>query len=228
MLRSLVAVAPLIAAMMIVVLLVEPPALTPADRIPALRVLTSPSLRLDPEAIQDAIARGAQGRPPSYVLQRVQTSSDRGSSTEAAGLVYTPALRVAWAAYRRQQVGRPLTAAEVPLWMTSPVVYVALRSPAGAAGRPSLAVLPTGLPTCCRLPQPTLAKPIWVSTTTEPLARFGAPDPFTDLSIVAAYPIAIFEAGIDIVAFHRIDSATGPASAEMRGRLRHADLADWR
>ncbi|MEE2790029.1 MAG: hypothetical protein VX453_00175 [Acidobacteriota bacterium] len=228
MLRSLVAVAPLIAAIMVVVLLVEPPALTPADRIPALRVLTRPSLRLDPKTIQEAIARGALGQPPSYVLQRVQASSDRGSPTEAAGLVYTPALRIAWAAYRRQQEGHPLSVAEVPLWMTSPVVYVALRSPAGAAERPSLAVLPTGLPTCCRLPQPTLAKPIWVSTNAEPLARFGAPVPFPDLSIVAAYPIAILEPGVDIVAFHRIDSATGPASAEMRGRLRHADLVDWR
>ena len=111
--------------------------------------------------------------------------------------------------------------------MAAPVVYVALRSPGRSSEPPSLAVIPAGFPTCCRRPQPTLAKPIWVSTRSEPLERFGAPAPFPDLGIVAAYPMAILEDGVDVVAFLRTNGTTGQESIEMRGRLRQADLVDW-
>ena len=226
MLRKLVAAGPLIAALMIVVLLVEPPALTPAERIPTLRVLTRPTISLTLASIQAAIARGAQGQPPPYVIPRVHRATDE-ISHEPAGVVYTPSLRISWAAYRRHSAGHPLLPADVPNWMAAPVVYVALRSPRRSSEPPSLAVIPAGFPTCCRRPQPTLAKPIWVSTRSEPLERFGAPAPFPDLGIVAAYPIAILEDGVDVVAFLRTNGTTGQESIEMRGRLRQADLVDW-
>ena len=226
MLRKLVVAAPLIAALMIVVLLVEPPALTPADRIPTLRVLTRPTIRLAPASIEAAIASSAQGPPPSYVIPRVHRASE-ALSHEPAGVVYTPSLRIAWAAYRRHSAGHPLLPADVPNWMAAPVVYVALRSPTLSSDTPFLAVIPAGVPTCCQQPQPTLAKPIWVSSQSEPIERFGAPAPFPDLGIVAAYPMSILEDGIDVVAFHRVNGTAGQESVEMRGRLRQADLVDW-
>lgn len=233
MLRRLTVAAPVIAAMMIVVLLVEPPALRPAERIPTLRVFTTRTeASLDREGIQAAIARGQDGEPESYVLRQIRSAGDRRSTAATAGLVYTPYLRIAWAAHTRQQVGRPLTVDDVPGWMTAPVVYVALRRPetdgGDELGVPSLAVLPRGSASCCQLPQPTLIRPIWVTPDVAPIVRFGAPLPFTDLGVVAAYPLDALQADLDIVAYHRIDRPAGPVSLEMRGRIEPDDVSAWR
>ena len=72
MLRALSVTAPVVAAIMIVVLPVEPPALRPAERLPTLRMLTARARDgLDQRQVQDAIARGREGEPGSYVLHRV-------------------------------------------------------------------------------------------------------------------------------------------------------------
>ena len=232
MLRSLSVVAPLVAAGMIVVLLVEPPALVPTERLPLLRVLlTRTDGGLHRTQIQAAIALGREGEPGSYVLHRVQSARGQSSAIEPAGVVYTPFLRIAWAAHARQAAGRPLTVDEVPAAMAAPVLYVALRTPplAGTSlGVPAVAVVPADTATCCLEPQPTLTRPLWTSDDPALTARFGARVPFNDLGVIAAYPLEVLRSDLDFVAFYRVDGRDGPASVEMRGRFEPSDLEDWR
>jgi len=233
MLRRLSVAVPIVAAGMIIVLLVEPPALGPAERLPSLRVLLNrPRENLHRIQVQAAIAWGREGEPRSYVLHRVSSSSDPSTALEPAGVVYTPSLRIAWAAHARQASGRPLTVDDVPPWMAAPVVYVALRTPtvayAGDLGTPSVAVVPADTATCCLEPQPTLLRPLWTSDNPTLIARFGATVPFDDLGVIAAYPIEVLRRGLDFVAFYRVDGRDGPASVEMRGRFEPSDLEDWR
>ena len=233
MLRALSATAPVVAGVMIVVLLVEPPALRPAERLPTLRMLTARARGgLDQTQMQAAIVWGREGEPGSYVLHRVPSAGDRAPAIEPAGVVYTPFLRIAWAAHVRQSSGRPLTFDEVPAWMAAPVFYVALRTPsvtrASDLGAPAVAVVPPDTATCCLEPQPTLVRPLWMTDDPAVIARFGAPVPFSDLGIIAAYPIEILRGGLDVVAFFRVDGSDGPSSVEMRGRLDPSDVEDWR
>ncbi len=231
MLRSLTATAPVIAALMIVVLLFEPPALRPSERIPTLRVLTGLTgshLALTSSEIEAALTLGLQGQPPTYALIQVGGAGRPGS--RPAGVVYTPFLRVAWAAYASATAGRPLRANEVPGWMRAAVVYVAMRGPvdAGAGAPLLLSAVPADTPTCCRQPQPTLARPLWVTDDVTALTRFGAPVPFDDLAVIAAYPPTILHPETDIVAFRRVHEGSGEKSLEMRGRLDPDVAADWR
>ena len=232
MLRALSVTAPVIGSIMIVVLLVEPPALRPAERVPALRVLTTRTGGLDLELAGAAIARGRAGAPEPYVLRRVSPGGARVFSGEPAGVVYTPFQRIAWAAHVREAAGRPLTVDEVPAWLAAPVVYVALRAPpvSGDAGPGplSVVVVAAGTPTCCRDPQPALVRPVWVTDDPAAIARFGAPVPFRDLGVIAAYPLAALRGGLDVVVFRRVDGPDGPASIEMRGRLEPAEVDAWR
>ena len=233
MLRTLSVAAPVVAAGMIVVLLVEPPALGPAERLPTLRVLLARRAGgLNRTQVQAALARGRKGEPGSFVLHRVASASGRSPAIEPAGVVYTPLLRVAWAAHARQPSGRPLTVDEVPAWMAAPVLYVALRTPpaagAGDLGPPSVAVVPADTATCCLEPQPTLVRPLWMSDDPAVTARFGATVPFNDLGVIAAYPIEVLRSGLDFVAFYRVDGLDGPSSVEMRGRIEPSDLENWR
>ena len=233
MLRTLSLAAPVGAAIMIVVLIVEPPALRPAERLPTLRMLTARAAEgLDQRQVQDAIARGREGEPGSYVLHRVLPAGDQPPAVEPAGVVYTPFLRVAWAAHARQSSGRPLTPDEVPAWMAAPVFYVVLRTPSVALaadlGTPALAVVPADTATCCLEPQPTLVRSLWMSDDPTVTTRFGATTPFSDLGVIAAYPVELLRGGLDFVAFYRVNGPDGPSSVEMRGRLEPSDLETWR
>ena len=233
MLRALSVAAPVVASIMIVVLLVEPPALRPAERLPMLRVFTDRARAgLDRTQIQAAIAWGQAGAPGPYLLHRVRSADTPRPEAEPAGVVYTPFLRIAWAAHARQASGVPLAVDEVPAWMAAPVFYVALRAPSavqvGALGPPSIVVVPPDTATCCLESQPTVARPVWISDDSAVTARFGATLPFSDLGVIAAYPIAVLRAGLDFVAFRRIDGSDGPSSVEMRGRPLPSDLAEWR
>ena len=231
MLRTLTATAPVIAALMIVVLLFEPPALRPSERIPTLRVLTGLTgshLALTSSQIEAALTLGRQGEPPTYALTQVGGAGQPGS--RPAGVVYTPFLRVAWASYARAAAGRPLRANEVPGWMRAAVVYVAMRGPVetGSGAPLFLSAVPADAPTCCRQPQPTLARPLWMTNDITALTRFGASVPFDDLAVIAAYPPTILHLETDIVAFRRVGAGTGEKSLEMRGRLDPEVAVDWR
>ena len=233
MLRTLSLGAPVVAALMIVVLLVEPPALRPAERMPTLRMLMArPEGGLDRTQLDTAITWGRERAPDSYVLRRMLSASDPTPSLEPAGVIYTPFLRVAWAAHARAADGRGFSVDEVPSWMASSVIYLALRTPSAAAadvlGTPAVAVVRPDTATCCLTPQPTLVRPLWVTNDPDVIARFGAAVPFSDLGVIAVFPIEVLRGGLDVVAFYRLDGPDGPSSVEMRGRFDPRDLEAWR
>ena len=231
MLRAIAPLTPLVAALMVVVLLFEPPALRPAERIPTLRALIArPAAGLNLDELQKAIGEGYAARPTTYRLGRV-TSTASDVSTELAGTVYTPFLRIAWASHTAAQSGQRLTATDLPGWLSTPVVYIALRSPADTLartfGRPAITILHAGEPTCCDAPQPTLVHPVWIADDATPIVRFGAEVPFEDLGLVIGLPASALQAGVDIVAFYRLAGPDGRRSVEMRGRITADDLLAW-
>lgn len=227
--------APAIAATMVVVLVFEPPALRPAERIPTLRVLTGlvdGHRALDADDIADALALGRQGAPTTYALARVTIPRLSSPAEQLGAVLYTPFLRVAWAAHASKAAGRALSVDGVPSWMAAPVAYVAIRAPRVASddivGPLSIALVPAETATCCRSPQPVHTSALWMTSDVAALARFGAPAPFEDIGLIAAYPVDALQPGLDLVAFRRVDRPPGPTSVEVRVRL-DADLLDaWR
>ena len=235
MLRTMTIATPAIAAFMVAVLLFEPPALHPSERIPTLRVLTGlvDSRRaLEPDEIADALALGRLSQPPTYALPRVTGPGVNAPGNQPSGVLYTPFLQVAWAAHARQAAGRSLDVEEVPSWMAAPVAYVAIRAPRPApediVGPLSIALVTADTPTCCRYPQTSRVPALWVSDDVTALARFGAPTPFEGVGLVAAYPLEALQPGLDLVVFKRVDRPTGPASVEVRVRLEANLLDKWR
>lgn len=235
MLRTMTVAAPAIAALMVVVLVFEPPALRPAERIPTLRVLTGlvdGHRALDADDIADALALGRQGRPPTYALPRAAEPNMSALGDEPGAVLYTPFLQVAWAAHARGAAGEALRPDDVPRWMTAPVAYVAMRAPSAAGedvvGPPSIALVPADAPTCCRTPPPSFVPALWVSGHVSALARFGAPAPFEGIGLIAAYPLQALQPGLDLVAFQRVNRPAGPTSIEVRVRLDAHLLSQWR
>jgi len=95
--------APAIAAFMVVVLLFEPPALHPSERIPTLRVLTGlvDSRRaLDADEIADALALGRRGEPPTYALARVTGPGVSDPGNQPGGVLVLAPFAVDQAAVR--------------------------------------------------------------------------------------------------------------------------------
>ena len=234
MLRTMNVMAPVIATVMVVVLLVEPPALHPGERVPALRLFTARAIEgLDQEQVRDAIAWGQTGEPGWYSLHRVSPTGEQLGEQQLAGVAYTPFLRVAWAAHARRLSGRPLTAGEIPPWMSAPVVYVLLRSPVAARlnddlGLPNVAVVPIGTATSGLSVQSTLVQPMWVSDNLAVVGRFGAAIPFSDLGVIAAYPVEVLRGDLDFVAYYRLEGAGASSSVQMRGRFDPSELRKWR
>lgn len=112
--------------------------------------------------------------------------------------------------------------------MTAPEVWVALRRPLDGDRTPSVAVLPPDVSTCCRTPQPTVVRPLWLAGTAAPLDRFGATLPFPDLGVVAAFPVETLDEDLDFVAFQRVETDDEMTSVEMRGRATPEARRTWR
>jgi len=206
---------------MVVVLLLEPPALRPADRIPTLHVFTSRAPRgLSAAEVADALS--VTGPVPPVPLEAV------GPNEYRVGTIYTPFVRVATAGLAARRGGRTLSATEVPEWMRAPVVYVAFRPLPGVdPSTLEVAVVPEGAPTCCRTPQPTLVRPLWVGGE-DTLQAFGAEPSATATGLVAAFPLQVLDESVDFVAFYRVDNDGPPRSIEARGRVPEELRSDWR
>ena len=206
---------------MVVVLLLEPPALRPADRIPTLHVFTSRAPRgLSTAEIAGALSLTGPVQP--IPLEAV------GASGHRAGTIYTPFVRVATAGLAARRGGRTLSATEVPEWMRAPVVYVAFPPLPGVdPSTLEVAVVPEGTPPCCRTPQPTLVRPLWVGGE-DTLRKFGAEPSATTTGLVAAFPLQVLAEAVDFVAFYRVENDGPPRSVEARGRVPEDLRAGWR
>lgn len=242
MIRLFARASPAIAALLIGVLLIEPPAIRPSDRIPTLRILTAPSpvltrSALTVEEVQSAIEWGITAEPRPYRLHALSPPGPDGVRATGgyAGAVYTPFLRVAFAARAARRQGRAIDVTDIPAWLTAPVVYVALGFGPASPGREALpkdaavAVVPRAMAVCCREPQPTLFHPLWLSRDASPLQRFGAPVPVDRLAWVAAYSLEALRTDVAFVAYQRANLGLAEwTTVERRGAIASEDLERWR
>lgn len=183
--------------------------------IAALTRLAAQSGRLDGAAVQAALELGrGQSDPKPYTLHM------NAAGTGVAGAVYTPFVRIAMASRMAHLQGRELTAADLPDWLTEPVVYIALRwycvdSDCG---------LPTQ-PIDVTIGQPPLTRPLWVSREFDVLRRFGAEPPSPDIVAVAAFPISLITPNTMVMTCIRPDPSRCDGRA---GVITQHDLATWR
>jgi len=151
---------------------------------------------LSREDIKKAIAFGSFGDPKPYSLKDVEL-----------GAVYTPFLRVAFAAHQARRNGALLDAADINDRILEPIAYIAFRwpccddgyvPPAGVVSSPIFTKW-TAIPPSRRSPGalPFVADwwrngvdPLWVSAGGSVLSTFGATAPFADTVMVAAFPLS--------------------------------------
>jgi hypothetical protein len=180
-------------------------------------------MRADPDWMHAAIEYGTSRVPSPYELKE--------KSGRVNGAVYTPFVRVAFAARALTQAGRPVTIADIPSSAVQPVTWFAMRwgpedqvrVPAEAAAN-ALGVVLSGP----HVPEAT--QPVWTSRDLGVLTTFGAPVPFDDAAIVAAFRNTDVRAGLSVFAFVM---RTGPRQrgwiASVRGgHIEESDLAVWR
>ena len=89
MLRLFAAMAPPVALLMVGVLLLEPPALTPRDRVPTLRLLTSPGPEVMPKPLVVSVPDPTPEPEPhefDIVLPHESENSDDDDTTSSSGV----------------------------------------------------------------------------------------------------------------------------------------------
>jgi hypothetical protein len=171
--------------------------------------------RLDPTAIQEALDLGrGQSEPGPYTLHM------NAVGTEVAGAVYTPFVRIAMASKMAHLQGRELTAADLPDWLTEPIVYIALRWYCVDSD----CSLPTQ-PIDVTIGQPPLTRPLWVSRDFDVLRRFGGEPPSPDIVAVAAFPISVITPNTMVMTCVR----PNPSRCDGRaGVITQSDVTTWR
>ena len=158
--------------------------------------------------------------------------------TRLNGVVYTPFIRVAMAARAAAKRGTTLDASTLATLLSDPSVYVVMRWSSedeqrarGHAPNAQLVlrvgIMPEGYPEV----KPWLVEPLWVTRDLSVLERFGAPSPFTDGAVVAAFPREALKPGSFIMAYVKVPE--GPLQVGQHTPLRGApitekDLAVWR
>ena len=184
---------------------------------------------LSSEEVRDAIVFGETETPHPYFLYHAPPLGSTENPTIVAAL-YTPFLRVAFAASAASQQGRSLSVADVPTSWLEPLVYVVVRGQFGQASAddpspPQIRYVP---PTYynsppLRLATPALfqkasrtgAGPVWERSVTTVLDSFGAMAPFENANVVAAFPIATLAPNGMFVIF-RPDQRRNDGSGDIR------------
>jgi hypothetical protein len=116
--------------------------------------------------------------------------------------------------------GRKLAAADLPDWLTEPVVYIALHWYCVDSD----CELPTQ-PIDVTIGQPPLAPPLWVSRDLDVLRRFGAEPPSGDIVAVAAFPMSAITPNTMVMTCVRLN----PSRCDGRGGVvTQRDVATWR
>jgi hypothetical protein len=242
MIRLFARASPVIAALLLVVVLVEPPAIRPSDRVPTLRVLMAPwppptRSALTIEEVRAAIEWGTTAEPRPYLLHALGPPGPDGVRATGgyAGAVYTPFVRVAFAARAARRQGRAIGVHDIPAWLTAPVADIALGFGSAPPGRETLpkeatvAVVPRSMAVSCREPPSTLFDPVSLTHDGSLLERFGAEVPVENLAWVATYPLEALRTDLAFVACRWVDlGAAGWTTQESRGGIAPKDLKYWR
>jgi hypothetical protein len=172
---------------------------------------------LNNAAIEEALALGRESEPSPYTLHMNLVG------TGIAGAVYTPFVRIAMASHQAHLQGRDLAAADVPDWLTEPVVYIALRwyCLGTECALPSQPIAVTIGP----FNDPHQAAPLWVSRDVAVLRRFGATPTSPDTVAVASFPVGAIRPNVMVMTC----VWTKPDHCDGRGGvISERDVATWR
>lgn len=183
--------------------------------------------------VKAAIAFGEQGALQPYLLRH----QGRPENPVVVGAVYTPFLRVAYLARAAAHRGERFTSDDVDGRETAPIVLVAFRwyadasdaADALAAAEPQVVMLPLApqAPPYVRFTKDVrlgAVAPLWSRKGTASHGAFGAPDPYDDIALVAAFPAHVIEAGRPFAIY----KDTERVQSIRVGVVRADDAAAWR
>jgi hypothetical protein len=134
--------------------------------------------------------------------------------------------------------GERLNSADIDPSVTAPLVYIAFRWYCCDTGRTETdaAVLAASEPRVVMLPIAPRApqfvnfmdrrgavQPVWARKGTAVLAAFGAPPPYDDIALVAAFPVDVLQAGRPFVISKEVSG-----SSIRTGVVRADDAVAWR
>jgi hypothetical protein len=188
------------------------------------------SVALNPELISLALEEARTGQIRPYRLYK-------GGHRSADAAVYTPFIRVALAAqlaFRRENA--ELDPADLPTWITEPVVWVVFPPPCLPGCPPAfihdddhrrLGVV--GISEDMSNRAMPVARPIRVLQDMTQFARLGVL-PFADASVAAAFQPLLFRSGWTVFALWTFSDSRGSylGGAYSSGLIASADLATWR
>ena len=211
--------------------------------------IESPQHALSAHDIDEAIDWGRSGEPQPYLLRHIGDSPHHPNPV-VVGAVYTPFLRVALAAQDAWRRGQMFTVADVDETLLEPSIYVAFRwyccdrdHPSPDSFRPfdppdhQVALVPrtTHSPTPRELA--SAERPLWIRRDISLLDRFGGGLPFSDVVLIAAFPLNALTADHHFVIYRtgsadrlpRIDEGASPKWGTLRiGAIRAEELRWWR
>jgi len=187
------------------------------------------------EEIRAAIAFGERNEPQPYLLRH----AGRPDNPQVVAAVYTPFLRVAFLSRAAVDRGARLDPEDIDRGVTAPLVYVAFRwyccdsgwteadAAALAASEPRVLMLPIA-PSAPQfvssMDRRGAVRPVWWHRGTAVVEAFGAPPPYEDVALVAAFPVGVLQSGRPFVIY----KAASGLSSVRTGVVRVDDAAAWR
>ncbi len=79
-----------------------------------------------------------------------------------------------------------------------------------------------------RLSSLKLERPLWVNRDLSQVSTLGAPLPFADIVLVAAFPISVLTPGLDFVVYRDSDEGGKRHRFIVDGRITAQDMKVWR
>jgi len=205
------------------------------------RLLATPSAVLHAKDIDQAIEWGMNGDPGPYLLHHMSSQPGKINPV-VVGLVYTPFVRVALAARAARKAGRNFASSDIAPTLPEPIAHVAFRWYC-CAGQDRATFDPRN-PADQKIAVPgdrvsgglhVTATPLSITRDLSVLKTFGGELPYSDVVLVAVYPISAFASAGDFIIYKGGSDREGPvpslpgewASREV-GRITSVELARWR
>lgn len=179
--------------------------------------------------VSDAVALGTSQEVGPYDLRE---------HTHVSGVIYTQFVRVAMASRAALLRGSTLDPSVLERLAEDSSVYVVMhwtqldeqraRDAAGGSDLPlRVGIMPGSYPPV----RPGLVEPLWVTRDISVLEQFGAPLPFSDGLVIAAFPREVLKAGSVVMAYVRLQEGplrVGPYASVRAGMITEKDVATWR
>ena len=207
----------------------------------SMSIRAQPARTLTPGDIDEAIEWGTHGNPAPYQLHhkgRAGIAREQRNPV-IVGIVYAPFVRVALMAKAAHDAFRELTRDDIPADVLQPVMYVAYRwyccvdaehgnrfdwHPLTPPSNYQIVVPDTYT---ARRVKADVASPLWISRDVSMLAKLGGESPYSDVVLVAAYPITALSAGREFIMYTEWPSSRVAGATDidfLRGQVTAEDV----